>query len=299
MFNYIAIISSHPTTALFKTKSQIQNPAMAKGIPPNVDDRAESSVHQHQPQSGNARISPSAPPFNPDDDHHQIISAQLSPNAVSFLVNATEAVAGNRMAIISSSTELGRIITDTQPINGHYRLHELVDRDDFEAIIMFFETKYLKLNDMPDALRKLEFAKRYGCGSLLRHCIQEVDNLLTPANVISVFQAVRSFVVTVELFKEHLDQLTLDQCMQALLYNVLQFIDQNADVVLQRDEIFDAYLNFNEIECILGRDTLMTTEMVIFNCLGRWSRGQCISRKLDITAENRRRVLGPLSYLPR
>lgn len=270
---------------------------MAKGIPPHSDDRADS-VHQHQPQSS-ARITPSAPPYHPDDEHHLALSAQLSPNSVSFLVNANETVAGNRMAIISSSTELARIISETQPMNGHYKLHELIDRDDFEAIVMFFESKYLKLNDMPDALRKLEFAKRYGCASLLRHCIKEVDNLLTPANVISVFQTVRSFVVSFELFKEALDQLSMDQCMQALLYNVLQFIDQNADVVLQRDEIFDAYLNFNEIESILSRDTLMTTEMVIFNCLGRWSRGQCISRKLEITAENRRRVLGSLSYLPR
>lgn len=270
---------------------------MAKGILPNADDRGDS-VQQTQPQP-TARITPSAPPYLADDEHQQVIVAQLSPNSVSFLVNATATVAGNRMAIISSSTELGRIIQETQPINGHYRLHELVDRDDFEAIIMFFETQYLKLSDMPDALRKLEFAKRYGCASLLRHCIREVDNLLTPSNVISVFQTVRSFVVRVELFREPLDQLTMDECMQALLYNVLQFIDQNADVVLQRDEIFDAYLNFNEIECILSRDTLMTTEMVIFNCLGRWSRGQCISRKLDINAENRRRVLGSLSYLPR
>lgn len=270
---------------------------MAKGILPNTEDRADS-VHQQQPKTS-ARITPSAPPYNPDDEHRLVLSDQLSPNSVSFLVNATETVAGNRVAIIKSSVELGRIITETQPINGHYRLHELVERDDFEAIVMFFETQYLKLNDMPDALRKLEFAKRYGCSALLRHCIREVDNLLTPATVISVFQTVRSFVIKLELFKEPLDQLSSDQCMQALLYNVLQFIDQNADVVLQRDEIFDAYLNFNEIECILSRDTLMTTEMVIFNCLGRWSRGQCISRKLEITAENRRRVLGSLSYLPR
>lgn len=266
---------------------------MAKGIPPNADDRGDSV---HQPQS---RITPTAPPYHVDDVHHQFPAAQLSPNSVSFLVNATDTVSGNRMAIISSSAELGRIINETQPINGHYRLHEIVELDDFESIVKFFETQYLKLADMPDALRKLEFAKRYSCATLLRRCVREVDNLLTPANVISVFQTVRSFVVSFALFKEPLDQLSLDQCMQALLYNVLQFIDQNADVVLQRDEIFDANLNFNEIECILSRDTLMTTEMVVFNCLGRWSRGQCISRKLEITAENRRRVLGSLSYLPR
>lgn len=237
-------------------------------------------------------ITPSAPPQHPTDH-------QQAGNTVTFLLNTTEQISGDRTAICSASHELSRIINETTPVNGCYRLGD-VNAIELEAIVKFFETNFIKFNDLDDALQKLEFAKRYLCPSLVRRCVKEVDARLTAANVIKVYRTIRFHVVSTTPSKVvAIEKRTPEECLEALLYNVFQFIDMNASVVLQRDEILDAKLNFTEIEMILRRDALMTTETDIFNLIANWSRVECQNRNLDLTTENRRRVLGPLSYVPR
>lgn len=235
-------------------------------------------------------ITPSAPPQQSDP--------QQAGNTITFLLNTTEQISGDRTAICSASHELSRIINETTPVNGCYRLGD-VSSVELEAIIRFFETTFIKFNDLDDALQKLEFAKRYLCPGLVRRCVKEVDSRLTTANVIKVYRTIRFHAVSGTPSKVVIEKRTPEECLEALLYNVFQFIDMNASVVLQRDEILDAKLNFTEIEMILRRDALMTTETDIFNLIANWSRVECQNRNLDLTTENRRRVLGPLSYVPR
>lgn len=84
----------------------------------------------------------------------------------------------------------------------------------------------------------------------------------------------------------------------ALLNNALQLIDMHAELILSKAEMTE--LRFEELEMIAKRDALqLSSELTLFTCLADWSVAECNRKKLDATAENRRRVLGPLCLTPR
>lgn len=84
----------------------------------------------------------------------------------------------------------------------------------------------------------------------------------------------------------------------ALLSNSLQLIDMHAELVLTKSQMTE--LRFEELEMIAKRDALqLSSELELFTCLADWSIVECKRKKLDPSAENRRRVLGPLCYTPR
>lgn len=84
----------------------------------------------------------------------------------------------------------------------------------------------------------------------------------------------------------------------ALLNNALQLIDMHAELILSKTEMTE--LRFEELEMIAKRDALqLSTELTLFTCLADWSVAECKRKKLDPTAENRRRVLGPLCLTAR
>lgn len=242
-------------------------------------------------------ITPTAPQLPPppsaalNSEHHSSI------DYITFLINRTDKIIADRNAILSSNTDLCRIINETTPMNGGYYSITGINASDFEGIIKFIETKHIKFDDIDDALRKLDGAKRFHCSTLVRKCVTEIDQRLTAINVLKVFRLARYYVVSVTPSKKSIDSKTPEECLESLLYNVFQFIDMEADIVLQRDEILE--LSFSEIEMILRRDSLMTTEIVVFNLIANWSRVECQRRQLDLTSENRRRVLGSLCYIPR
>ena len=199
--------------------------------------QGEEPLTQQNPKG---KIKPSAPPEN-----------QHSPsdNTVKFVASNGETVSLDR-ATVDDSKELTRIVTETSPINGKFRLHDITSSD-LKIISDFFTTDVIKFQDLEDALQKLEIARRFHWLKLVRRCVKEVDSNITLANVIKVFVAIRFHVAAKNenLQKQlHVDKRTAEDCLQALLHNVFQFIDQNANVVLQRDEILDAHLSFAEIE---------------------------------------------------
>lgn len=229
------------------------------------------------------------PPLPPSNEYSSM-------DYITFLVNRTDTIIADKNAILSSSTDLSRIVSETTPVNGYYSITG-INAPDFEGIVKFIETKFIKFDDIDDALRKLEGAKRFHCSTLVRKCVAEIDQRLTTANVLKVFRLARYYVVSATPSKKPIDSKTPEECLESLLYNVFQFIDMEADIVLQRDEILE--LSFSEIELILRRDCLMTTEVVLFNLIANWSRVECQRRQLDLTSETRRRVLGSLCYVPR
>lgn len=301
-------VNRPPSSHTPPTHTQSHN--MAKGIEwtPADDDNTANNRRRTQP-------APTAPPLSHDDyDARRRSTATRLPPAsstqpllasdstVSFLVNGTVTLTANRQHIHQFSPVLLDIINgSTVTAEGNHRLPEIVDVALFGALLKFFDTRTIASDDIDDALRQLEYAKRYGCVRMVHACVQTVDDWLTVANVVGAFKTLRFHVLHahVEKSKLQLAAMTADQAIEALMYNVLQFIDQNAEVVLQMDEIFDAALNFTDVDCILGRDTLMVSEVVIYNFLGRWSRTECQRRQWEITAENRRRILGPMIYIPR
>lgn len=129
----------------------------------------------------------------------------------------------------------------------------------------------------------------------IRKCVEEIDLNLTTANIFKVFQTIRFLaefsskpIVKPETQKDYLD---------ALLYNVLQFIDINADEVLKRGDI--GCLSYVEVEMIVKRHHIMSSEVGVYNFLSEWSRLKCNEKLWDLTFENRRKVLGSLCFAPR
>lgn len=129
----------------------------------------------------------------------------------------------------------------------------------------------------------------------IRKCVEEIDLKLTTSNIFKVLQAIRFLaeltdkpVVKPEIQKDYLD---------GLLYNVLQYIDMNAEEVLKKGDI--GCLSFLEVEMIVKRNHIMTSEVGVYNFLSEWSRLKCNEKLWDLTFENRRKVLGSLCFAPR
>ncbi len=129
----------------------------------------------------------------------------------------------------------------------------------------------------------------------IRKCVEEIDLNLTTANIFKVLQAIRFLaehsdkpIVKPEVQKDYLD---------ALLYNVMQYIDMNAEEVLKKGDI--GCLSYKEVEMIVKRNHIMASEVCVYNFLSEWSRLKCNEKLWDLTFENRRKVLGSLCFAPR
>lgn len=91
---------------------------------------------------------------------------------------------------------------------------------------------------------------------------------------------------------------TVEEYFAALLNNCLQLIEMHAEEIFQQPEM--TKLSFKELEMIVKRDALqMSYETVLYDLLASWSKEECLRKNIDITSENRRRVLGALCYTPR
>lgn len=138
-------------------------------------------------------------------------------------------------------------------------------------------------NDLNDSLESI------------RKCVEQIDLNLTTSNIFKVLQSIRYLaeltdkpIVKPEIQKDYLD---------GLLYNVFQYIDMNAEEVLKKGDI--GCLSYKEVEMIVKRNHIMTSEVGVYNFLSEWSRLKCNEKLWDLTFENRRKVLGSLCFAPR
>ncbi|XP_055383582.1 BTB/POZ domain-containing protein 2 [Condylostylus longicornis] len=231
-----------------------------------------------------------------------------------------------RNVVLESSVELAKIINagpkGSRLNDNHFQVHN-VDKHDFELLVRFLETKFIKYRDHKHILRILELADRYNCPDLIIHCAKELDLQLTSAIVLDIFRSLWYYnraptancnVITTQQQKDPQQQnpdkppktkkldkphpFTPEEHLAALLHNCLQLIDMHAELILTKPEICD--LRFEELEVIAKRDALqIQSEITLFVCLADWSIEECKRKRLELTAENRRRVLGPLCYTPR
>lgn len=77
----------------------------------------------------------------------------------------------------------------------------------------------------------------------------------------------------------------------ALHYNCLQYIDQHASEVLMQEQVED--LDLEILKEIAERENLdLVSERILFDALDRWCNRECKKRRLELTPENRRAVIG-------
>ena len=89
-------------------------------------------------------------------------------------------------------------------------------------------------------------------------------------------------------------------CCDQLLKQCLELIDREASFVLASEDVED--LDISALNMIVCRDTLRLSgkgELEVFNAIKRWSTRECKRQRLELTSENRRRVLEGAQYLVR
>jgi hypothetical protein len=77
----------------------------------------------------------------------------------------------------------------------------------------------------------------------------------------------------------------------ALQHNCLQYIDMHTKEVLEQEKVED--LDLEGLRLIAERETLtLPLESVLFDALVRWCNRECKRKRLELSAENKRSVLG-------
>ncbi|XP_053687594.1 BTB/POZ domain-containing protein 6 [Sabethes cyaneus] len=238
---------------------------------------------------------------------------------VDFLILGNKenySVRAEKKPILDSNTQLAHMVTgatSSTVVDGKFVVRD-VDKDNFEIFVRYLETKFIKFQSATHTLQILELASRFQCRQLEIHCVKELDSSLSMAHVLEVFRALwyyNSVSVSATLSAIHKkkksrgkkkDQpeapLTPEEYFAALLNNCLQLIDMHTEEVFIKETM--QALRFEELEMIVKRDALqMSSEIVLLDLLARWSREECLRKNLELSAENRRRVLGALCYTPR
>ncbi|XP_031618248.1 uncharacterized protein LOC116337643 [Contarinia nasturtii] len=251
---------------------------MALGIPAE-----DSSENQSKP------ITPSAPPLK------SLISVDT--NATQFVVALDVSTTALR-----ASERLRRIINEK--INCD--IISDVTEAEFRQMIEFLEVKKLQFKDQNHRLQMFNVAKRYNCADMQIYCLREVDANLDVSNVITVYRTL-CFNGSITSHKDSIDRkqtnfkkfnYTPEEFLTYLVFNVLQFINMNADNVLLSEGIDG--LRFKEFKNIVSQDDLLLrSELVLIDTLTRWSRAKCRRKNIELTLENERSVLRELCYAPR
>lgn len=271
-------------------------------------------------QSGSPR--PTAPPLVQINQEGDDFS---NPDLyVDFLILGNKenwSVRAEKKPILDSNTQLAHLVNGTASssatvVDGKFVVRD-VDKDNFEIFVRYLETKFIKFHSATHMLQMLELASRFQCRQLEIHSVKELDLNLTIDHVVEVFRAlwyynsiIPSKAVTggdqqkkKKLQKKKKDcppeaPVTPEEYFAALLGNCLQLIDMHAEEVFGQDAMLA--LRFEELEMIVKREALqMSSEMVLLDLLAKWSREECLRKNLELTEENRRRVLGALCYSPR
>ncbi|PSN57673.1 hypothetical protein C0J52_05425 [Blattella germanica] len=80
-------------------------------------------------------------------------------------------------------------------------------------------------------------------------------------------------------------------CCGALHHNCLQYIDIYASKIVEQEQVED--LDLKALRLIAERETLnLSSEIILFDALDRWCNRECKRRRLELSQENRRGVLG-------
>lgn len=148
----------------------------------------------------------------------------------------------------------------------------------FQNLLRYLYTDEIQL-EADNVLATLYAAKKYIIAHLAQACVSYLETSLSARNACVLLSQGR-------LFEEvHLMQ----RCWEV--------IDAQAEEALRSEGFAD--IDQKTLETILGRETLNAREASIFLAVMRWADVECRRQGLEVTAENKRQVLGPCLYLIR
>uniref|UniRef100_A0A1B6DBP6 BTB domain-containing protein n=1 Tax=Clastoptera arizonana TaxID=38151 RepID=A0A1B6DBP6_9HEMI len=197
-----------------------------------------------------------------------------------------------------------------------------IDGRAFDLLLRFLYREDVHLQSVSTALATLYAAHKYLCAGLVRSCVAFLNENINISTVLEIYQHVRIYCNQEELIKRdrnlglwiasappidnerHNDRFsvgvdcdpndnleTMTCLCSSLLHNCLYFIDSNADKVLAEESLED--LSSDALREISQRNTLMvSSEMILFSALERWCNRECKRCQMELSAENRRSVLG-------
>ncbi|KAF5304009.1 hypothetical protein FQA39_LY01794 [Lamprigera yunnana] len=146
---------------------------------------------------------------------------------------------------------------------------------------------------------------------LVKQCIQNLDALLNPSNVILIYSYLSKCKVPsknenhfepsappfIESDHPHGTDWVQD-LTDSLRHNCLLEIDKYADLILKQKEILD--LSYLDILGITERDSLQVTdEMLVYSAVYRWAIAECRRLTVDVHPLYTKAVLRQLIFTPR
>ncbi|CAD7003271.1 unnamed protein product [Ceratitis capitata] len=151
----------------------------------------------HNVAGTQSMVTPTAPPAFLMHGHTNVstvVPVIPSPYIDFIVVNGDDRcmIRCERKAVLENSVELAKLIR-AGPNSGrkgdnHFQISN-VNKNDFELVIRFLETKFVRYRDHLHILKILELADRFNCPDLVIHCIRELDLQLTSAVVIDIFRS--------------------------------------------------------------------------------------------------------------
>ncbi|KAH9530040.1 hypothetical protein DERF_003879 [Dermatophagoides farinae] len=177
------------------------------------------------------------------------------------------------------------------------------DPEIFEIILKYAYLEELTLNSIEKTLKLFEASNRFQMFSLSKHCLTFLLVKCNNENVIKQLAFFKHYfqILPLEKFSpshQMISKELLDPIMQ-LVRRCFDIIDYDGNKILDSEE-FLLFSNPELVVAILSRDTLnVSSELDVYNALCRWANHQCKQQRLELTAENKRQVLGDLIYLPR
>lgn len=150
------------------------------------------------------------------------------------------------------------------------------------------------------ALHTLYAAEKYMLSELVNLCLQHLDVNLSTSNVLLIYSQIYKYANV----RNSCSDTTTDNHMDEnpyipLLNRCYERIDNYAEQVLLSEDC-EGLPDGDIISEIVFRDSLqVNSELTVFNALQRWATRQCKCKQKEMTAENKRNVLGSALYAVR
>merc|ERR1719458_1135142 len=182
-----------------------------------------------------------------------------------------------------------------------------VDPRAFEILISFMTGDAVRFQSVPTALNVIYAAKKYMVRKIDDLALKFIYKNINSHNVLLVLQNVLMLQEEPEVLPSAPSLALLDQVDEAQLSRApcekvvkhcFTVLDRNAKQVLESDEFEDISLEL--MKKIIRRDSLaLSSELIVWHAVARWSHRACGRRHLVPTPENKRMTLEGGQYLIR
>ncbi|EPY89482.1 hypothetical protein CB1_000106009 [Camelus ferus] len=179
-------------------------------------------------------------------------------------------------AIIKFVLAVGSAVFDAMFNGGMATTSTEIELPDVEPAAFLALLKFLYSDEVqigPETvMTTLYTAKKYAVPALEAHCVEFLKKNLRADNAFMLLTQARLF----------------DEPQLASL--CLENIDKNTADAISAEGFTD--IDLDTLVAVLERDTLGIREVRLFNAVVRWSEAECQRQQLQVTPENKRKVLG-------